>query len=87
MRGAVTAVRQAEGLPTYILTDVGRLAGVKPGDRIALVSDGRTIVQMLVETVTDDGRGSTCRILPETQSPGTVVTPAVGDVVTFTIQP
>ncbi len=87
VRGAVTAVRQAEGLPTYVLTDVGRLVGAKPGDRLALERDGRTIIQMLVETVTEDGHGSTCRIQTETQATGTPAAPAVGDIVSLTIQP
>lgn len=81
IRGTVTAVRQADNLPTYVLTDLGTRQGVKPGDRLHLVRNGQSVATLLVETVADDGTGSACRIQPESVAAGVVLTVATAETI------
>lgn len=61
--GQVTAIRAADGKPTYLLTSLGAKAGITPGTKLHVIRDGKPVAELMVETVTSAAEGSACRVL------------------------
>ena len=74
--GTITAVRAKVDLPTYCLIDLGEATQVTVGAKLDAMHAGQAIATLLVESLTDDSHGATCRIV-------TGATPVVGDTVTI----
>jgi hypothetical protein len=74
---AITAVRQAENLPTYLQTGLSTNQGAAVGGKLVLLRDGKAVATMLIESC--DADGSSCRILPDSWATGVDHTVKIGE--------
>jgi HAMP domain-containing protein len=72
--GTITAVRAKEGMPTFCLFNLEKNASVAVGAKLDVLHAGQAVATLLVESLTEDGKGATARVM-------TGAAPVVGDTV------
>jgi hypothetical protein len=72
--GTITSVRAKEGMPTFCLFNLEKNASVAVGAKLDVVHAGQAVATLLVESLTEDGKGATARVM-------TGAAPVVGDTV------
>jgi hypothetical protein len=76
---AITAVKQAPDLPTYVQTGYAVANGAAVGGKLALLREGKPVATLLIESC--DTQGSTCRVLADSWATGAATAITVGETV------